>query len=199
MRRNEIDILIGTQIVAKGHHFPMLTLVGVIDADLGLTGGDLRAAERTYQLLHQVAGRAGRDAKPGRVLLQTYNPGHPVMTALAEGARDRFVEEEAAQRRAGGWPPFGRLAALIVSGPDEAAVDTVAHRLGRSAPRFPQVRVLGPAPAPLARLRGRHRRRFLIKAPRGVSLQRLLSEWLAKVRPPSSVRLQIDIDPYSFL
>ena len=199
MRRNEIDILIGTQIVAKGHHFPMLTLVGVIDADLGLTGGDLRAAERTYQLLHQVAGRAGRDAKPGRVLLQTYNPGHPVMTALAEGARDRFVEEEAAQRRAGGWPPFGRLAALIVSGPDEAAVDTVAHRLGRSAPRFPQIRVLGPAPAPLARLRGRHRRRFLIKAPRGVSLQRLLSEWLAKVRPPSSVRLQIDIDPYSFL
>jgi primosomal protein N' (replication factor Y) len=199
MRRNEIDILIGTQIVAKGHHFPMLTLVGVIDADLGLTGGDLRAAERTYQLLHQVAGRAGRDAKPGRVLLQTYNPDHPVMTALAEGARDRFVEEEAAQRRAGGWPPFGRLAALIVSGSDEAAVDTVAHRLGRSAPRFPQIRVLGPAPAPLARLRGRHRRRFLIKAPRGVSLQRLLSEWLAKVRPPSSVRLQIDIDPYSFL
>jgi primosomal protein N' (replication factor Y) len=199
MRRHEIDILIGTQIVAKGHHFPMLTLVGVIDADLGLTGGDLRAAERTYQMLHQVAGRAGRDAKPGRVLLQTYNPDHPVMTALAEGARDRFVEEEATQRRAGGWPPFGRLAALIVSGPDEAAVDTVAHRLGRLAPRFPQVRVLGPAPAPLARLRGRHRRRFLIKAPRGVSLQRLLSEWLAKVRPPSSVRLQIDIDPYSFL
>jgi primosomal protein N' (replication factor Y) len=199
MRRHEIDILIGTQIVAKGHHFPLLTLVGVIDADLGLTGGDLRAAERTYQLLHQVAGRAGRDAKPGRVLLQTYNPLHPVITALAEGARDRFVEEEADQRRAGGWPPFGRLGALILSGPDEAAVDAVARRLARAAPRFAEVRVLGPAPAPLARLRGRHRRRFLIKAPRSVSVQRLLSEWLAKVRAPSSVRIQIDIDPYSFL
>ena len=199
MRRHEIDILIGTQIVAKGHHFPMLTLVGVVDADLGLTGGDLRAAERTYQLLHQVAGRAGREAKPGRVLLQTYNPGHPVITALAEGARDRFIEEEAEQRRAGGWPPFGRLAALIVSGPDEAAVDAAAQRLARAAPRFSEVRVLGPAPAPLARLRGRHRRRFLLKAPRSVSIQRLLSEWLAKVRAPSSVRIQIDVDPYSFL
>jgi primosomal protein N' (replication factor Y) len=199
MRRHEIDILIGTQIVAKGHHFPMLTLVGVIDADLGLTGGDLRAAERTYQLLHQVSGRAGRDAKPGRVLLQTYNPRHPVITALAEGARDRFIEEEARQRRAGAWPPFGRLAALILSGPDEAAVDAVARRLARAAPRFSDVRVLGPAPAPLARLRGRHRRRFLLKAPRTVSVQRVLSEWLAKVRAPSSVRVQIDIDPYSFL
>jgi primosomal protein N' (replication factor Y) len=199
MHRREIDVLIGTQIVAKGHHFPMLTLVGVIDADLGLTGGDLRAAERTYQLLHQVAGRAGRDSKPGRVLLQTYNPEHPVITALAEGTRDRFVEEEAAQRRAGGWPPFGRLAALILSGPDEDAVDAVARRLARAAPRYDQVRVLGPAPAPLARLRGRHRRRFLLKTSRGVSIQRLLSEWLAKVRPPSSVRIQIDVDPYSFL
>ncbi len=199
MRRHEIDILIGTQIVAKGHHFPMLTLVGVIDADLGLTGGDLRAAERTYQLLHQVAGRAGRDAKPGRVLLQTYNPAHPVITALAEGARDRFIAEEAAQRRAGGWPPFGRLAALILSGPDEDAVDAFARHLARAAPRYDQVRVLGPAPAPLARLRGRYRRRFLLKTPRDVSIQRLLLEWLAKVRPPNAIRIQIDVDPYSFL
>jgi primosomal protein N' (replication factor Y) len=199
MRRREIDILIGTQIVAKGHHFPMLTLVGVIDADLGLTGGDLRAAERTYHLLHQVAGRAGRDSQPGRVLLQTYNPGHPVIAALAEGARDRFIAEEAEQRRAGGWPPFGRLAALVLSGPDEATVDAVARQFARAAPRYDQVRVLGPAPAPLARLRGRHRRRFLIKTPRDVHIQRLMSEWLAKVRLPNSVRVQIDIDPYSFL
>jgi primosomal protein N' (replication factor Y) (superfamily II helicase) len=199
MRKHEIDILIGTQIVAKGHHFPNLTLVGVIDADLGLTGGDLRAAERTYQLLHQVAGRAGRDSKPGRVLLQTYNPDHPVMTALAAGARDRFVAEEADQRHAGGWPPFGRLAALVLSGPDEAALDAYVRQLAQVAPRYDQVRVLGPAPAPLARLRKRHRRRFLVKTPRGVSVQRVLSEWLERVRAPSSIRVQVDIDPYSFL
>jgi len=199
MRRHEIDILIGTQIVAKGHHFPHLTLVGVIDADLGLTGGDLRAAERTYQLLHQVAGRAGRDSKPGRVLLQTYNPDHPVMIALAAGARDRFVAEEADQRHAGGWPPFGRLAALVLSGTDEVALDAYVRQLAQSAPRYDKVRVLGPAPAPLARLRRRHRRRFLVKTPRGVSVQRVLSEWLDRVRAPSSIRVQVDIDPYSFL
>jgi primosomal protein N' (replication factor Y) len=199
MRKHEIDILIGTQIVAKGHHFPNLTLVGVVDADLGLTGGDLRAAERTYQLLHQVAGRAGRDAKPGKVLLQTYNPEQPVITALAEGARDRFVEEEADRRYEGGWPPFGRLAALILSGPDEAALDDLVRQLARVAPRYDKVRVLGPAPAPLARLRRRHRRRFLVKTPRGVSVQRILAEWLEKVRPPSSIRIQVDVDPYSFL
>jgi primosomal protein N' (replication factor Y) len=199
MRRHEIDILIGTQIVAKGHHFPNLTLVGVIDADLGLTGGDLRAAERTYQLLHQVAGRAGRDSKPGRVLLQTYNPDHPVMTALAAGERDRFISEEADQRHAGGWPPFGRLAALVLSGPDEASLDDFVRQLAKVAPRYDEVRVLGPAPAPLARLRRRHRRRFLVKTPRGVSVQRVLSEWLERVRAPSSIRIQVDVDPYSFL
>jgi len=199
MRRHEIDILIGTQIVAKGHHFPNLTLVGVVDADLGLTGGDLRAAERTYQLLHQVAGRAGRDTKPGKVLLQTYNPEQPVITALAEGARDRFVAEEADRRYEGGWPPYGRLAALILSGPDEAALDDLVRQLARVAPRYDNVRVLGPAPAPLARLRRRHRRRFLVKTPRGVSIQRILSEWLDKVRPPNSIRIQVDVDPYSFL
>lgn len=199
MRKHEIDILIGTQIVAKGHHFPNLTLVGVVDADLGLSGGDLRAAERTYQLLHQVAGRAGRDSKPGKVLLQTYNPEQAVITALAEGARDRFMEEEADRRYEGGWPPFGRLAALILSGPDEEALDDLVRQLARVAPRYDKVRVLGPAPAPLARLRGRHRRRFLVKTPRGVAIQRVLSEWLQKVRPPSSIRIQVDIDPYSFL
>ncbi|MEM9685045.1 MAG: primosomal protein N', partial [Pseudomonadota bacterium] len=199
MQRHEIDVLIGTQVVAKGHHFPNLTLVGVIDADLGLTGGDLRAGERTYQLLHQVAGRAGRDAKPGHVFLQTYNPDHPVMTALAAGERDRFVAEETEQRRLGGWPPFGRLAALIFSGPDEAALDTLMRQVAREAPRYEGVRILGPAPAPLARLRRRYRRRFLIKTPRDVGIQRVVSDWLEKVRIPGSVRIQVDVDPYSFL
>jgi primosomal protein N' (replication factor Y) len=196
---HEIDIILGTQIVAKGHHFPMLTLVGVVDADLGLMGGDLRASERTFQILHQVAGRAGREDRPGRVMLQTYHPDHPVMRALADGARDRFLEEEAAMRREGGWPPFGRLAALIISGRDEAEVDVAANALGRAGPSGPEVRVLGPAPAPLAMLRGRHRRRLLLKASRSVDMQKTLRQWLGRVRWPNGVRVQIDVDPYSFL
>jgi len=199
VKQGKIDILIGTQLVAKGHHFPMLTLVGVIDSDLGLGGGDLRAAERTYQLLHQVAGRAGRAERPGRVLLQTYNPDHPVMRALADGARDRFLQEESAQRLAGGWPPFGRLAAIILSAPDAGLVDAAARSLARSAPRRAGIRVLGPAPAPLALLRGRHRRRFLIKGPQDSGLQPYLRKWLATVSLPRPVRVQVDIDPYSFL
>ena len=196
---HEIDIVIGTQIVAKGHHFPKLTLVGVVDADLGLSGGDLRAAERTYQLLHQVAGRAGRDDRPGRVLLQTYHPDHPVMIALAEGDRDGFLEAEALQRQAGGWPPYGRLAALILSGQDAVAVARTARALARYAPTGERVRVLGPAPAPLALLRGRHRWRLLLKAAREVSVQEVLHAWLPRVSIPNAVRLQIDIDPQSFL
>jgi primosomal protein N' (replication factor Y) len=199
MAAQRYDVLIGTQIVAKGHHFPMLTLVGVVDADLGLGGGDLRAAERTYQLLHQVAGRAGRAERPGRVLLQTYMPEQPVMQALAANDRDRFLEAEAAQRRAAHLPPFARLAALIVSAPDAEAADFAARALARAAPHMPGVTVLGPAPAPLAVLRGRHRRRLLVQAERGVNLQAVLREWLAKVRFAGSTRLQVDIDPYSFL
>jgi primosomal protein N' (replication factor Y) len=199
MIERRIDILIGTQIVAKGHHFPMLTLVGVVDADLGLVGGDLRAAERTYQLLHQVGGRAGRADRLGRVLIQTFMPDEPVMQALASGDRDRFLEAEAAARRAAGLPPFGRLAALIVSALDAEAVDFAAGALARAAPQWPGVVVLGPAPAPLAVLRGRHRRRFLVKAERAVGLQAVLREWLSRVRLAGSARLQIDIDPYSFL
>ncbi len=200
----EVDLLIGTQIVAKGHHFPHLTLVGVVDADLGLYGGDLRAAERTYQLLHQVAGRAGRAERRGRVLLQTAEPEHPVMQALAASAeekgRDTFFEAEAAARRAAGLPPFGRLAALVLSGPDARQVDEVARALARTAPQGVEgVTVLGPAPAPLAVLRGRHRRRFLVKAPRNFRLQPLLRHWLGQVKLPGAVRLQVDIDPYSFL
>jgi primosomal protein N' (replication factor Y) len=199
MTAHRYDVLIGTQIVAKGHHFPMLTLVGVVDADLGLGGGDLRAAERTYQLLHQVGGRAGRAERPGRVLMQTYMPEQPVMRALAANDRDRFLEAEAAQRRDAHLPPFARLAALIVNAPDADAADFASRALSRAAPHMPGVTVLGPAPAPLAVLRGRHRRRLLMQAERGVNLQAVLREWLAKVRIAGSTRLQVDIDPYSFL
>jgi primosomal protein N' (replication factor Y) len=199
MVEQRYDVLIGTQIVAKGHHFPMLTLVGVVDADLGLVGGDLRATERTYQLLQQVAGRAGRAERPGRVLLQTYMPDQPVMRALAAGDRDRFLAAEAEARRAAGLPPFGRLAALIVSAGDAEAADFAARALARAAPQLPGIAVLGPAPAPLAILRGRHRRRFLVKADRGTNLQAALRDWLARVRVTGSVRVQADIDPYSFL
>jgi primosomal protein N' (replication factor Y) len=199
MTEGRYDVLIGTQLAAKGHHFPMLTLVGVVDADLGLAGGDLRAAERTYQLLHQVGGRAGRAERKGRVLIQTFMPEQPVMQALAAGDRDRFLAAEAAARRRAGLPPFGRLAALIVSAADAEAADFAARALARAAPQLPGVTVLGPAPAPLAILRGRHRRRFLVKAKREVKLQAVLRDWLARIRLAGSARIQVDIDPYSFL
>jgi primosomal protein N' (replication factor Y) (superfamily II helicase) len=199
VERHEVDVLIGTQLVAKGHHFPLLTLVGVVDADLGLEGGDLRAAERSFQLLHQVAGRAGRAEQPGLVMLQTWHPESPVMRALVADDRDRFLRLEAESRRAGGWPPFGRLAALILSAPDEEAADFAARAYARAAPHLPGVDVLGPAPAPLTILRGRHRRRFLVRARRGIRIQALMREWLARVKLPSNVRAQVDIDPYSFL
>ena len=196
---HDVDLIIGTQIVAKGYHFPLLTLVGVVDADLGLTGGDLRAAERTYQLLYQVAGRAGRADKPGRVVLQTYMPEHPVMQALQSGDRDRFIETETKARETAAMPPFSRLGALIVSGPDAAEVDRVAAGLARGAPRFDNVLILGPAPAPLSMVRGKHRRRFLIRAEKKVNMQRLIADWLAKSPTSGKVRIQTDIDPYSFL
>lgn len=195
----EVDIILGTQIVAKGYHFPMLTVVGVVDADLGLAGGDLRAAERTYQLLHQVAGRAGRGERPGQVYLQTHQPDNPVMRALAAWDRDGFLAAEARAREEAGMPPFGRLAALIVSAPDAERADAVARQLGRAAPQRAGLHVLGPAPAPLAVLRGRHRRRFLVKAGREINLQGVLRDWLAAVKVPSAVRIAVDIDPYSFL
>ena len=195
----EVDLIIGTQIVAKGWHFPHLTLVGVVDADLGLAGGDLRAAERTVQLLHQVAGRAGRAEAPGQVLLQSFSPEHPVMQALIGNDLAAFMAEEAAMRKPGHWPPFGRLAALIVSAEDERAAERVARDLGLAAPGGDGVQVLGPAPAPLALLRGRHRRRLLLKCRRDIAVQPLLRDWLAKVDVPGNVRLQVDVDPVSFL
>lgn len=193
-----VDIVIGTQLVAKGHHFPLLTLVGVVDADLGLEGGDLRAAERTYQLLHQVAGRAGRAEKPGHVFLQSYQPENPVMTALLEGGRDAFFAAEIEVRERSKMPPFGRLAGLVIAGKDEAMLDAFCRDLARAAPRFEDVFVLGPAPAPIAMIRGQHRRRFLVKAPRTVNIQKLVADWLARVKIPSAIRLKTDIDPYSF-
>jgi primosomal protein N' (replication factor Y) len=199
IQRREVDLIIGTQIVAKGWHFPHLTLVGVVDADLGLAGGDLRAAERTVQLLHQVAGRAGREEHRGRVLLQSFAPEHPVMQALVSGDLDAFMAAEADDRRPGHWPPFGRLAALIVSAEDERSADRTARDLGLAAPGGDGVEVLGPAPAPLAILRGRHRRRLLLKTRRDIAVQPLLEAWLAKVDVPGNVRVQIDVDPVGFL
>ncbi len=195
----EVDLVIGTQIVAKGWHFPHLTLVGVVDADLGLTGGDLRAGERTFQLLHQVAGRAGRAEAPGSVLIQTFAPEHPVMQALVSGDLDAFMESEAAARRPGHWPPFGRLAALIVSARAVEAADAVAAALGRAAPSAAFITVLGPAPAPLSLLRGRHRRRLLLKTARDIAPQKLIRAWLGRVKIPSEVEVRVDIDPISFL
>jgi primosomal protein N' (replication factor Y) len=197
--RGETKLLIGTQIVAKGHHFPGLSLVGVIDADLGLAGGDLRAAERTFQLLHQVSGRAGRAERPGHAILQSYMPEHPVMRALVSGGRAEFLAAESEARRERGLPPFGRLAALIVSGPDQKQVRGFAAALARAAPSGQRLQVLGPAPAPLALLRGRHRYRLLVMADRRRDMQQLLRTWLAKVKVPPQVRLAVDIDPYSFM
>ena len=199
IRRHDYDIVIGTQLVAKGHNFPDLTLVGVVDADLGLDGGDLRAAERSFQVLHQVAGRAGRAAKPGRALIQTYNPDHPVMAALVAGDRDGFLASEARARESHAMPPFGRLAGIVVSGRDEQAVDAACRALARVAPRAGEMRVLGPAPAPLALIRGRHRRRFLVKAPLGVRIQPAIERWLHQVPTRRGVRVHVDIDPYTFL
>ncbi len=199
IERREVDLIIGTQIVAKGWHFPHLTLVGVVDADLGLAGGDLRAAERTVQLLHQVAGRAGRAEAPGRVLLQTFSPEHPVMQALVANDLAGFYARESEARRPGHWPPYGRLAAIIVSAETAEAADLAARDLGRAAPSGEGVLVLGPAPAPLAILRGRHRRRLLLKTRRDIAVQPILRRWLEEVRAGRGVRIDVDVDPVSFL
>ncbi len=199
MADGQIDILVATQVAAKGHNFPGLTLVGVVDADLGLRGGDLRAGERTYQLLAQATGRAGRHDLPGRALIQTYAPDHPVMQALQSQDRDAFVAAEMGEREAAGLPPFGRLAAVIASGPDPAALEAYVRALAAAAPNAPGVEVYGPADAPLGLIRGRRRKRFLVRADRNIDLQAFLAAWRARVRIPASVRATIDVDPYSFL
>ncbi|MFT9398677.1 primosomal protein N' [Acetobacter sp.] len=197
--RREVDLIIGTQVVAKGWHFPHLTLVGIVDADLGLGGADLRAGERTIQLLHQVAGRAGRASTPGRVLLQSYTPIHPVMQALVSGDFDAFMAQEAEQRRPGFWPPYGRLAALIISADDAKEADATAAALARVAPYGEGIQVLGPVPAPIAVLRNRHRRRLLLRTVRTIAVQPILRRWLGMVKPGRTVRIDVDIDPISFL
>ncbi|MCX7864967.1 MAG: primosomal protein N', partial [Novosphingobium sp.] len=194
-----LDVIIGTQIVTKGYHFPALTLVGVVDADLGLTGGDLRAAERTYQQIAQVAGRAGRADKPGEVLIQTRHPDAAVIAALASGDRDAFYAAETEARREAGAPPFGRWAAIIVSSEDEAQARDSARAISARQPDHPDIAIIGPAPAPLALLRGRYRYRLLINARRSAELQRCIRDWLDPLDFPRGVRVSIDIDPYSFV
>ena len=194
-----IDIVVGTQLVTKGYHFPNLTLVGVVDADIGLEGGDLRASERTYQQVAQVAGRAGRGEKPGEVLIQTRQPQAPVIAALIAGDSDAFYSSETASRRDAAMPPFGRLAAIVVSSEDADAALATARALGKSAPEIEGFDVWGPAPAPLAMLRGRHRHRLLVQASRSFPLQRVLRDWLGSQQWPAKVRVSVDVDPYSFM
>ncbi|MEO1238927.1 MAG: primosomal protein N' [Pseudomonadota bacterium] len=196
----EADIIIGTQIVAKGHNFPNLTLVGVIDADLGLQGSDLRAAERTFQLMRQVAGRAGRASRPGSALLQTFQPEHPVIRAILGGDEEAFWRAEAAERKAAGVPPFGRMAGIVLSSPNVQEVFDFGTALARADAPLRQISALvyGPAPAPIARIRGRHRVRLLVKADKSAPLQPAIAAWIGQFKPPTNLRLAVDIDPQSF-
>jgi len=199
MEAGAIDVVIGTQLVTKGYHFPNLTLVGVVDADLGLSGGDLRAAERSFQQIQQVAGRAGRGDKPGRVLVQTHDPDAPVIAALVSGDVAGFYAAETGARREAAMPPFGRLAAIIVSAEDSHEAEAVAQRIGHAAPDVEGMAVFGPAPAPLAMLRGRHRQRLLVHARRSLDVQDVIRDWLAGIDWSTKVRVSVDVDPYSFL
>jgi primosomal protein N' (replication factor Y) len=187
-------------MVAKGHHFPQLATVGVVDGDLGLGTADPRAAERTFQLLHQVTGRAGRVLAAGRGFVQTYMPEHPVMQAIITGDRDAFLDTEIRHRQAGMLPPYGRLAALVISARDKELAELFARDVARHAPEAGKIEVLGPAEAPIAIIRGRYRWRLLVKAPRDIDLQGYLRAWLGSLpKPPSDLRLTVDIDPYNFL
>ena len=199
MEKGEVDILIGTQILAKGHHFPSLTLVGIVDADLGLMGSDLRATEQTYQLLSQVSGRAGRAEKKGTVYLQTLYPDNAVLKALLANDRNQFLDLEKRSRRILRMPPFGKLAAVIVSGANRDAAEKVAVWLGQTAPNNDYISTLGPAPAPIYMLRGKYRYRLLLKTAKNIKIQEVLREWLRKISCPSNVRVEIDVDPYSFM
>ena len=199
MEKGEVDILIGTQILAKGHHFPSLTLVGIVDADLGLMGSDLRATEQTYQLLSQVSGRAGRAEKKGTVYLQTLYPDNAVLKALLANDRNQFLDLEKQSRRILRMPPFGKLAAVIVSGANRDAAEKVAVWLGQTAPNNDYISTLGPAPAPIYMLRGKYRYRLLLKTAKNIKIQEVLREWLRKISCPSNIRVEIDVDPYSFM
>lgn len=199
MQDKSLDLLIGTQIMAKGYHFPRLTLVGVIDADIGLGGGDPRAAEHTFQLLQQVAGRSGRAEDPGTVYIQTTQPSHPVMKALAKGDRDSFMAAEMNERRTYNLPPFSRLASITVTGTDQKQVISAINQVAASAPLINGLKTLGPAPAPFAILRGRYRYRLMVQSSKQTALSAVLREWISNIKLSKSLRLQIDVDPYNFL
>ena len=199
MEQGEIDILVGTQMVVKGHNFPHLTFVGVVDGDLSLAGGDPRAGERTYQTLVQVAGRAGRADKPGHALIQTHQPEHEALVALAAGDRERFISAELTLREALMLPPFGKLAAVIISGPDLKKTEDLAKKFVSLAPRADGIEILGPSEPPIGRLRGRFRRRLLIQSEPSVNLSKYMQSWRGKMKLPAKYKLQIDIDPQSFM
>ena len=203
IKNSEVDIIIGTQMVAKGHDFPKLKLVGIIDGDIGLSGGDLRASERSFQLLQQVAGRSGRHTTgtndKGIVYLQTFDTENPIIKAIAQNNRDDFFEKELISRKNANMPPYGRLAAIILSSKFESNLDSFASDISRLAPSFKNVKIFGPAPAPMYFLRGKYRRRFLIKSDKTVNIQKVLIDWTKKINKPSNINLTIDIDPFSFM
>lgn len=199
INNKEYDILIGTQIIAKGHHFPALTIVGVIDADSSMTGGDLRSAERTYQLLQQVGGRAGREIENSKIYIQTYNPEHPLILALASYNREKFIKEEMNSRKAMNMPPFGRLASIILSSKQEQKLLEFSKELVKQSPISKEILVLGPAPALIYKIRGKFRYRILIKTKRNINIQKFLNTWLENIKIPSHIHFKIDIDPYYFL
>lgn len=199
MESGEIDILVGTQMVVKGHNFPHLTFVGVVDGDLGLAGGDPRAGERTYQTLVQVAGRAGRADKPGTALIQTHQPEHEALSALAAGDRERFISAELANREMLGLPPYGKLAGVIISGPDMKKTEDLANKFVSFAPRADGIDILGPSEPPIGRLRGLFRRRILIQSEPTVNLSKYMRVWRARIKMPAKYKLHIDIDPQGFM
>ena len=199
MEKGAIDILLGTQLIAKGFHFPNLTLVGVIDADMGLRGGDLRACEHSFQLLHQIAGRAGREAKKGQAFIQTSDTENPAIKALGRQDIQEYIEWESSERQRGGWPPFGRLAAIIISDINLVRLEEYARELRLAAPTEAKIKILGPAPAPLQRHKRRYRMRFLIRSPKNFAIQNYLHSWLAILPKPAAINMKIDIDPHHFL
>ncbi|MBT5641299.1 MAG: primosomal protein N', partial [Rhodobiaceae bacterium] len=198
-KSNNIDLIIGTQLVAKGHHFPFLTLVGVIDADFGLGVTDMRATEKTYQLLHQVSGRAGREKRQGEVILLTHMPEHPVLQAIVSGERDLFYEEEAIMRENQSLPPFTRMISLIISSRDKNKVTMASKKLLINSFPPKDITLLGPIEAPIARIRGRYRMRFLLKGPKNNKIQVFVKQWIAKIKIEHDVKITVDVDPYNFL
>jgi len=199
MENGEIDIIIGTQILAKGHHFPNLTLVGVVDADMGLFGTDFRAGEHTFQQLFQVAGRAGRGTAPGHVLLQTYQPEHPVIRAICAGNRDEFMGQDMEARRVAKMPPFGQLIAVIVESNKESTLKKYCEQLSNAAPQLNGGKIMGPIPAQIYQIRNWYRMRFLVSGDARANLQPIVRTWIDKVKQPSNVRIKIDVNPQNFM